>query len=227
MWESLGAFYSSDQWKSFRRKIIQERSDAAGLIKSELSGKVLAKQYDIIVHHITELTIKNVNDYSISLNPENVMIVSFQEHNEIHKRFGFSGYKKVYLVEGAPCSGKSSFVEKSKGNSDLVVDYDLIWQAVTGGEKYRKPEALKKIVFQIHETLIDAVKTRHGNWEKAFVITADPYESARQRLAEKLGAERVEVSATREECLTRLQQNPNGRDIALWTALINKYFDAE
>lgn len=227
MWDSVGAFYSSKEWRDFRRRIIQERTDGEGLLHSEVSGKILGKTYDVIVHHKKEITAANVNDYSVSLNPDNVMIVSFREHNEIHSRFGFSASRKIYLVEGAPCSGKSTFVSNSKGNSDLIVDYDLIWQAVTGGRKYYKPDALKRIVHRIYDDLIDSVKVGCGNWENAFVITAEPYENARQRLAEKLGAERVEIKSTREECIQRLRESPEGRDVSLWVGIINRYFDAE
>lgn len=35
---------------------------------------------EVIAHHKTELTLQNVNDYSISLNPENIMLVSLNSH---------------------------------------------------------------------------------------------------------------------------------------------------
>ena len=75
------------------------------------------------------------------------------------------------------------------------------------------------------QDLIDAVKTRRGSWERAWVITADPYPSARRRLAERLGAEVVTIEATREECLSNLIEDPRGRDVSLFTDLINRYFD--
>ena len=226
MWKSLEAFYSSTKWRAFRRQIIHERTNPTdGLLYSEKSGEVIARPYDAIVHHVQELTAENVNDVSISLNPDNVIVISKREHDEIHKRFGFSSAKKVYLVEGAPCSGKTSYVLERKGNSDLVVDHDLIWQAVTGRELYFKPPALKQIVFEIYDTLIDVVRTRRGNWERAWIVTADPYPSARRRLAEKLGAEVITIDATITECLNALNTDPQGRDITLFTDLIKKYFD--
>ena len=35
---------------------------------------------EVIAHHKTKLTLQNVNDYSISLNPENIMLVSLNSH---------------------------------------------------------------------------------------------------------------------------------------------------
>ena len=76
-------------------------------------NKAIVSKYDCIGHHITHLTKENVNDYNISLNPDNVILVHHKCHNQIHNRF--NGYKKkrVFLVYGAPCSGKSTWVNKA------------------------------------------------------------------------------------------------------------------
>ena len=46
----------------------------------------VAMANECIAHHKKRLTMQNVNDNSISLNPENIMFVTPQEHNEIHSR---------------------------------------------------------------------------------------------------------------------------------------------
>ena len=160
MWRSLSDFYTSKEWRMFREALIQERTNKDdGILYDEYNGKPLLKKYDIIAHHKQELTVQNVNDVSISLNPDNIMLISMKSHNELHNRFGYKQGRKVYYVYGAPCSGKSSYVDSVKGNSDLIVDIDLIWQAITGGRKYFKPNALKACAFQLHNDLLDIVKT--------------------------------------------------------------------
>lgn len=223
--DTLSQFYTSQEWRSFRDLIIDERTNKAdGILYDEYNGKPILKKYDIIVHHKIPLTMQNVNDVAIALNPENVMCVSMHSHNEIHARFGYNNQKKVYIVVGSPCSGKSTFVKESKGNSDLVIDTDLIWNCLTMGDKYEKPDSLKTNVFGVRDLLLDMVKTRTGRWERAWVISAEPLKSARDKMCERLGAELIEIDTNKETCLKRLHNNPNGRNIKLWEQLIERYF---
>ena len=224
---SLSSFYSSDIWRNFRASLLQERvSPKDGLLYDGFSGQPLINAYDIVAHHKIPLTMQNVNDASISLNPENIMLVSHRSHNEIHARYGFTTQKKVYYVYGAPCSGKSSLVANSKGNSDLVVDIDLIWQAVTGGELYFKPDALKTIVFQLRDSLLEMVKTRTGKWERAWIIEGGAVKSNRMRRIEALGAEAIFIPTDKETCLQRLASDDKRALVRdEWTSYIDQWFE--
>ena len=202
---SLSQFYTSDDWRGFRAALIAERINPNdGILYCEECGEPIIKLYECIGHHKQELTMQNVNDYSISLNPNNVMLVHLKCHNAIHARFGFMAQKKVYYVYGAPCSGKSTFVRENKGNSDLLVDIDLIWQAVTGGALFEKPDALKAAVFAMRDTLLDIVKTRSGKWERAYVIEGGALKADRERRINALGAEDIFIQCDKETCLQRL-----------------------
>lgn len=225
MYRSLAEFYQSKEWRAFREGLIHERTNKSdGILYDEYSGKPLLKKYDIIAHHKQELTIQNVNDFSISLNPENIMLVSMQSHNEIHKRFGYAQGRKVYFVYGAPCSGKSSWVNANKGNSDLIIDIDLIWQAVTGGRKYFKPDALKLCVFQIHKDMLDMAKTRLGRWERAFIVTGGAHKGQRERQLAELGAEAIFIDTDKETCKQNLFYDTE-RDQKLWSKYIDDWFN--
>ena len=225
MFTSLSQFYSSDKWRRLRETLIAERTSAAdGILYCQHSGKPLLHSYDIVAHHIKPLTMQNVNDYSISLNPDNILLVSQQAHNEIHARFGYCTQRKVYIVHGAPCSGKTSFVNSIKGNSDLVVDIDNLWEAVTG-KRYYKPNALKANVFAMRDALLDTVKTRAGNWERCYVLSASPHKREIDRMRENLGAELIEIDTGKEICLQRLYESPNGRDVSAWAGFIENYFE--
>lgn len=222
---SLSAFYNSDIWRKFRRELIQQRTNAAdGVLYSEVSGKPLIKSFDIVLHHKKPLTMQNVNDFAVSLNPENILICSQQEHNEIHSRFGYVTQRKVYYVYGAPCSGKNTFVNSIKGNSDIVVDIDLIWHCITGGEDYKKPPALKTNAFTLQSCLLDMIKTRAGKWERAFVITGGARKGERKRQIEALGAEPIFISTDKETCLKRLASDDK-RDFNEWSKYIEAWFN--
>lgn len=228
MFTSLPQFYNSQEWKALRLSLIDERTNKAdGILYCEHSGEPIVKAYDIVAHHEKPLTMNNVNDFSISLNPANIKLVSQRSHNEIHNRFGFCTQRKVYLVYGSPCSGKTTFVDRVKGNSDLVVDMDNIWQCITGGNRYDKPNALKTNAFMIRDVLYDSIKTRAGKWERAFVITGGAVKADRERLRDALGAEVIFIEETKQTCLERLasDQNRTMEQKKTWSAYIEKWFE--
>ena len=228
MWESLSAFYNSHEWKAVRADLIERRRNKDdGILYCEHSGAPLINSYDIVVHHKTPLTMQNVNDYGLSLNPENLMIVSQRAHNEIHSRFGFTAERKVYYVYGAPCSGKTTFVNSIKGNSDIVCDIDNIWQCITGCARYEKPNALKANMFEVRRLMLQMIKTRFGNWERALVIEGGAAKTPRNNLICDLGAEPIFIDTNKETCLKRLAGATDRTEAqkAEWQKYIHEWFE--
>lgn len=228
--KSLAQFYTSNEWRKFRQIVIAERINPKdGVLYDEYSGKPIIKSYDIILHHKIELTMQNVNDRSISLNPDNIMIVSIKSHNEIHNRWGgrIKTYqRKVYYVYGAPCSGKSTFVRENMQAGDLVLDIDRLWSALSGQPAYIKPNELKPIVFNARNAVLDGIKTRAGNWQTAWVIEGGALIGDRMRRIETLGAEDIFVDTPKETCLARLASDENRRAVQhQWAEYIEQWFD--
>lgn len=222
---SLAQFYNSDVWRDLRLSLMHERAKN-GVIYDEFNGEPIYKPYDVIAHHKKEITLQNVNDFSISLNPDNIMLVSHRSHNAIHARFGFGNYKKVYYVYGAPCSGKSTFVQTVKGNSDLIIDIDLIWQALNGGNKYEKPDSLKSAVFAVRDLLFEKAKQRAGTWQRCYIIEGGAGKAERERRINALGAEPIFVQATKEQCVNNLMQDDERIEFReQWLDYIEKWFD--
>lgn len=220
----LKQFYTSKEWIEFRKKVIYERLNEYGETIDEVTGKPIYKDYDIILHHKIELTLENVNDVSISLNPDNIMIVSFKTHNEIHSRFGFNK-KKVILVHGSPCSGKTTFVNNAMTKDDIKMDLDDIWQMISINPRYIKPNRLKEPVFALREALLDVIKTRNGQWINAYVIVTMPSVMQRKRLIDRLGVDEViHIKEDERTCLERLYENPNGRNKQEYEKYIKDYF---
>lgn len=62
-------------------------------------GKNIPTPRDIMLHHTpVELTMDNVSDKNISLNPLNVKIYSRACHDRTHRRFSKFEGKLVYLI---------------------------------------------------------------------------------------------------------------------------------
>ena len=227
MFNSLSQFYNSQEWRILRQTLIAERTQDDGFLYDEYNGEKLLKAYDIVAHHKKQLTLDNVNDFDISLNPENIMLVSQRSHNEIHARFGYASGRKVYFVYGAPCSGKTTFVNNVKGNSDIILDMDNIWHCITGGNRYEKPNALKTNAFIVRDCIFDMIKTRTGKWERAYIIEGGARKGDRARKIELLGAEPIFIDTDKETCLKRLASDISRTDEhkRLWREYIEQWFE--
>lgn len=239
-YESTAQFYNGQDWANCKAQVTQERIKD-GALYCEHCGEVILKSFNpnernnkgaIVYHHKIELTSQNVNNAAISINPENIAILHWQCHNEIHNRFNGRVQKverKVYLITGAPLSGKSTFVREHIQEGDIVLDIDDIWQALSGLPRYKKPNSLKPIIlYNIRNEIKDQIAKGVGTWRNAYIIQSLPIATDRKREAEKYKAHNVEIitmDASRDECLQRLYTETNGRDVKDYERYINEYFD--
>lgn len=222
-YKGLDDFYRSDEWRQFREIVIAERLSPEGFTIDERTGKPIVRAYDIILHHKIELTEENVHDVSIALNPDNIMIVSHKSHNYIHNKLGHKA-RQVFLVWGAPLSGKTSYVKDVMNEGDLIIDIDSIWENVSGCPRYVKPPKLTQCVFAIRDLEMDFIKYKVGQWSSVYLIGGYPLVSERERLIKMYGAREVFVDTSREECLRRLEKD-EARDKDKWRQYIEDWFE--
>lgn len=222
-YNTLSAFYTGKEWQDFRQVIIAERMREDGYVYDEITGKPIVKAYDIILHHIVPLTLDNVNDASISLNPDNIQIVSFKTHNEIHERFG-SWTRHVYLVYGCPLAGKKTYVAERAGIHDLIIDIDKIYSCISNNPPYIKSNRLFDNMRAVQEALLDSVKCKRGKWINAFIVGGYPFKGERERLCAEYGAESIFIECDKETALQRLASCQDGRDVREWTKYIDTWY---
>lgn len=198
----LDTFYQSKEWRLLRDQLMLERVNDKGDLICAHCGRPIIKKYDCIAHHKTALSEQNVNDFNISLNPDNIELIHFKCHNKEHKRFG--GFRQeVYLVYGSPCAGKTSWVNSVASNNDLILDMDRLWEAVCNSDRYSKPNSLKANVFGIRDCVLEQIKTRTGKWTTAYVIGTYPLRTERDRLCDLLRATPVFIDTCKDDCLMR------------------------
>lgn len=219
MFSTLSEFYRSSIWQNCVRSIKAERINPEGFNICEHCGQPIIKKYDCIGHHKEPLTMGNVNDPAVSLNPNNIALLHFSCHNEIHNRFNLYIPQKVFIVYGAPLSGKTTFVQEHKSARDIVVDIDRLWQAITLEPMYVKNNYLKTNVFEVRNNLIEQIRMRQGKWQTAWVIGTYPRSGERERLADRLGAELIHIDTSQAECMERIQGRPQE-----WETYIKDYF---
>lgn len=238
-YETVTQFYNGSDWANCKAQVTQERLKD-GALYCEHCGKLILKSFNpnaknnkgaIVYHHKQYLTNQNVNDASIAINPQNIAVLHWQCHNDIHNRFNGTAVaieRKVYIVTGASCSGKTTFVRDRMQEGDIVLDIDDIWQTLSGLPRYTKPNTLKPIVFNMRLALKEQIAKGAGSWRNAYIIESLPLATDRKREAERYKAHNTEIvtmEASREECLNRLYTMPEGRDIKAYEEYINNYFD--
>lgn len=220
---TLADFYRSKAWESLLQQLRIERLTAEGEIICEYCGKPITKAYDMIGHHKVHLTEENVNDFVISLNPENISFVHHACHNRLHNKLGYSK-REVFLVYGAPLAGKRAWADSVKSEGDLIVDMDSIWQCVSGCPRYVKPKRLNAIAFRLRDSLLEAVQYRLGKWQACYVIGGYALASERLRLCRSLAAREVLIESTEADCLARLD-DLEGVDKDAWRKYIHDWFE--
>lgn len=202
----LKSFYASSQWQKLRLALIAERGPIC-----QQCGKTIANPYDLIAHHKIELTVENVHDASVSLNPDNVELICHDCHDREHHRFAHQGEHNAYLVYGPPLSGKSTYVRQSMRRGDLVIDMDLLYAAVSMRPVYDKPENILRNVLAVRDTLLDSIKTRYGKWNDAYIIGGYPEKYRREQTANETGAELIFCDVSKDECMRRLEVDEERR----------------
>lgn len=221
---SVEEFRKSRRWQDFVEALRLERT-VDGILLCEHCGKAIFRKRDCIGHHKRELTEDNVNDATVSLNPDNVDLVHHACHNAIHNRFqGGNPYAKrsrgATVVYGAPCSGKTSYVMAHAAPDDLIIDVDRLFAAISVGDLYDKHDRLVPSALMLRDALVDHVKVRGGKWGHAWIIGGYPLLMDRQRLIDRLGADAVFVDATIQDCLDRCADRPDG-----WCELVERWFE--
>lgn len=220
---TLDNFYQSKQWIKFYSMLRLDRTDKQGNLICWHCGRPIVSKYDAIAHHTLFLTDANVNDFSVSLNPDLVQFVHHRCHNKIHNKFGYKR-QEVFLVYGSPLSGKSTYVDTVSEPGDLIVDLDKIWEGITCGKKYKKPPVLNSVAFGVRDYLLESVRIRRGKWQNAYIIGGYPLISERERLCRQMGAREVYIDSTQEQCLLRLQTDSD-RDFDEWSGYIKTWWE--
>ena len=199
--KEINAFYHSKAWRDLSYLL---RLNSG---KCQRCGRV-ADMKQLHAHHKVLLTPSNVNDVSISLNPNYIEILCNSCHDEEHNRFGYTEHH-IYIIYGAPCSGKTTYALERMSMNDIIVDLDMIYEMLTGQDGHEHSDGLRFIAFKIRDTLYDIIKTRYGRFNDAYIVAGLPHRGEREALARRLGAELVHIDTSEDECIKRAEGRPS------------------
>ncbi|MCX7843245.1 MAG: HNH endonuclease [Clostridia bacterium] len=225
------SFYDSSTWKKTQALYLSSQN----YICEDCGGVAC------IVHHIKHITPDNINDPDITLNWDNLKAVCTECHAIEHmgKDARLNGISfdeegnvikqpNVYLICGSPASGKTAYVNRNKTNRDLVIDLDLICAALMGEENnnYLNNEPILSVAIEVRTLLYSIVKTRRGNWDKAYIISTISNILEQKALANELNAEIVIINTPLEECIRRLHKDQQrAGKIKMLEELISKWHE--
>jgi 5-methylcytosine-specific restriction protein A len=122
----------------------------------------------------------------------------------------------MIVVIGAPGSGKTSYVRERVKYGEMVVDVDLLFNALTMRPMWDHPVQLMNAVLTARDYLIE-------NYEPAWVISTNAGRDYRDYMREKYGAEVVVMETPAAVCLERIAAD--GRPDGDWEGLVARWWE--
>lgn len=132
--------------------------------------------------------------------------------------------QNVYIVWGSPASGKTTYVREHMQLGDLVVDLDLIKQAISMTDKTNASDNLLPIALTLRDTLYLLIQRREIQCDNVWIIAGLPRREQRDALKVRLDAKLVFVQATKEECIERALKDEERTDKDKQLFIIEKLF---
>ena len=112
---------------------------------------------------------------------------------------------RIALIQGPPCSGKTTYVNENKGSRDLVIDYDAIQEAL-GFEGGHNGDHLHGATMTARNALLRALRQGKLTVPRAWIISANP------RAAEMFPHHKlITINPGKEICIERAQQQGRPR----------------
>lgn len=102
------------------------------------------------------------------------------------------------VVTGPPCSGKTTYVQQHAMPGDIVIDFDLIAQALGSPAAHGHDDHIAAVAAEARHAAIAEAITWHRKGRRVWVTDTDPGERrrAQYRIA---GARTVTCTASRDE----------------------------
>lgn len=115
----------------------------------------------------------------------------------------------VYLICGAPCSGKSHYIKEHMKDGDIVCDVDDIYSAISGNDPHDADLYVHEVALGMREHLLDIIRDRKGGWNDAYVPTIANTAEKVQADADRIKADEIILMTTPYEvCMERAIERP-------------------
>lgn len=121
------------------------------------------------------------------------------------------------VVMGAPCSGKSTYVREHAAPGDIVIDFDVLAQALGSPDPHDHPKHIRMVAIDMRRTAIASAIQQHLGGATVWIVDINPGE--RMPAYRRAGAVFVTMEASREELHRRASAERPER----WHSLIDEH----
>lgn len=127
-----------------------------------------------------------------------------------------------FVIWGAPCSGKTTYVREHAVAGDVICDYDALYQAISG---LKSKERIDGWIKNFMDGLINKFYDLVDFYPQldAWIITASRDRKKVESLVNRFEAELVELEVSREEAHKRCDEDQRPAE---WHEFIDRWFDA-
>jgi len=133
---------------------------------------------------------------------------------------------KVFVVHGAPASGKTSYVMQNKGDNDVVFDFNKVMSALSGLPPHQKNKNLITYCTDIRSLIIEKA-LRQPSVDKTWIITTQVGDDMKGQLSD-IPVEYIHIDTPKEECLKRIEEDPERQPVAdELREVVERYFSPE
>lgn len=236
--EYANKFYRTKEWKNCRNAYFNSQNGIC-----ELCGKPGRE-----VHHKKFLTPQNINDPDITLNWDNLQLLCSDCHCAIHNKAyemhrgkvrrntGIkNGYtfdengdlvenKNVFIVWGAPASGKTKYVKEHKSKYDIVIDLDCIVSAISLKPDKTDIKDFLPFAFDVRDLLYKLIEERKYFFENAWIIQGLPKKEDRIKIQRRLKAQLIHIDTDKEKCIEQARNDDRRKNKEFQFKIIEKYF---
>lgn len=197
------SFYGGTRWQKVRKAHL----DLNPLCKNCLDkGHIVQGRH---VDHIIPIT-QGGEEYSDG----NLQTLCIPCHN-IKTKIESMGAPKdnsshIFIVHGAPCSGKNYRVKQLASLSDVIIDLDAIADSITFLPAYQRLPHHFSIALAMREAAMKNIVNSFKRQYKVFVLTTKDKESELRAMKQRLNTQStIHVETGLSECLKHLSLCPD------------------
>ena len=115
---------------------------------------------------------------------------------------------KTYIINGAPGSGKSTYVKENKYFADVVLDIDYIAQCLTGTNNlYDRNQISIGLANMIYDFIIDKKTEITYSGRNLWIVTAEPDANKIEQMTKNLDAELIFLDPGIDTCKENIQKD--------------------
>ena len=108
----------------------------------------------------------------------------------------------IHVITGAPCSGKSTYIDEHAKDGDLRIDYDRLAQTFGSAKSHEAEGIVREATFKARESAIE-VAMKNPESESWIIHTFMTEEQSKRY--EEAGADIVVLDPSKEVCLERAE----------------------